>query len=282
MQAQIIPSIQYICYLLQLFPWSRPSAAGWKRCHFAVHGSTSASSVGTSSTGCRPTAGTRAWFTCMYMFGAMTYWEQLIFSFNQILSLYTRGNFQNGDSLKQIFSRTQYKCTGDRVMYSIPLILYICTMSYLLAELHPVALVKLQYLVVNGDTQYKTCTIHSDVTTTPLYKLHSIYQSMIGQLPSGEGHSGCEGVRCRGGGCSGVRCFLRDERGGVGRQDWGRDPVIIPWGNILYRTFIPAAIHYSTWNTHICAYVHIHTSLSYSYEKADWLCKHNLNQSGTL
>lgn len=29
-------------------------------------------------------------------------------------------------------------------------------------------------------------------------------------------------------------------------------------------------------HTYMC--IHIHTSLSYSYERADWLCKHNLNQ----
>ena len=47
--------------------------------------------------------------------------------------------------------------------------------------------------------------------------------------PPGEGHRGCgtEG-RGREGGCSGVRCFLREERGGVGRQEGGSDPVMIP------------------------------------------------------
>ena len=42
-------------------------------------------------------------------------------------------------------------------------------------------------------------------------------------------------------GRGGARCFLREEGGGEGRQEAGREPVMMPRGKDLDSTFIPVA-----------------------------------------
>lgn len=93
---------------------------------------------------------------CTCMFGAMTYTENNWFSVSTKYSLYTQEVISNIENTPSVHIGKSAEETVLCRYGPITNYIYACY-TYLLAELHPVALVKLQYLVVKGDIQYKTC-----------------------------------------------------------------------------------------------------------------------------
>ena len=71
-------------------------------------------------------------------------------------------------------------------------------------------------------------------------------------VPSREGQLGWYMRVVRGGGRRGALRDLREEVGGLGRQEGGSAPVIIPRGNILLSTFIPVGRYV---NSHVVCVV---------------------------